>query len=192
MGSLSIFKDILCVSLESKGRRNKTKKTNKHHNRKNKCLTKLNRAFLWLLRVSTQTGHLSAVLTWKWAQECSKGKLACIIDRQVCKSFIQPANGGARSWVALSKISVDTEAVAIGYWNTLPRIFRLMLSRCFYFVRVNIQGRTATKVQIRVLSLQFFFSYSCFIACVLEDMFLGTLQLNTKQKMRPLYLFNSL
>lgn len=52
------------------------------------------------------------------SQECTKGKLTCIIDRQVCKSFIQPANGGAQSCAAgvgLSKISVDTEAVAIGY-----------------------------------------------------------------------------
>lgn len=71
------------------------------------------------------------------SQECTKGKLTCIIDRQVCKSFIQPANGGAQSCAAgvgLSKISVDTEAVAIGYWNRLPGIFRLMLSRCFYIV----------------------------------------------------------
>lgn len=51
------------------------------------------------------------------SQECTKGKLTCIIHGQVCKSFIQPANGGARCWagVGLCKISVDTEAVAIGY-----------------------------------------------------------------------------
>lgn len=52
------------------------------------------------------------------SQECTKGKLTCIIHGQVCKSFIQPANGAARCWAAgvgLSKISVDTEAVAIGY-----------------------------------------------------------------------------
>lgn len=60
-------------------------------------------------------GYLLDMLTWK---ECTKGKLTCIIDRQVCKSFIQPANGVAQSWAAgvgLFKISVDTEAVAIGY-----------------------------------------------------------------------------
>lgn len=57
------------------------------------------------------------------SQECTKGKLTCIIDGQVRKSFIQAANGGVQSraaGVGLSKISVDTEAVAIGYRNSLP------------------------------------------------------------------------
>lgn len=85
--------------------------------------------FFGILRTSTQTDYL----TWKWAQEGTRCKLTCIMDRQVCKSFIQPANGGAPSWatgVGLSKISVDTEAVAIGYWNNLSGIFRLKMRRC--------------------------------------------------------------
>lgn len=40
--------------------------------------------------------------------------------------------------LALSKISVDTEAVAIGNCNTVHRSFRLMATRCFYFVPINV------------------------------------------------------
>lgn len=109
---------------------------------KKKCLTKMNRAFLLVLQ-RLFADYFSVVCTWKWAQERTKGILTCIIDGQVCKSSIKPANGGAQSWAAgagLSKISVDTEAVAIGYCNTLPRIFKLMVRRCFYNLSTKYSG----------------------------------------------------
>jgi len=56
-----------------------------------------------VLRVWMQAGFLSAALTWKWAQERTKGKLTCIIDRQVGQSFIQPANGVAQSFGCRSR-----------------------------------------------------------------------------------------
>ena len=49
-------------------------------------------------------------------------------------------HGPGAAGVRPSKISVDTEAVATGYCNTLPGIFKLMASRCFYFVPADTVG----------------------------------------------------
>lgn len=62
------------------------------------------------------------------------------MNTQVCKSFIQPANGGAQSWSAgagLSKISVDTEAVAIGNSNSAWD-FQINGEQVLYLVQANI------------------------------------------------------
>ena len=135
----------------------------------------------WILQVLMLADCLSAVLTWNWAQEHTKGKLTCIIDGQV---FIQPANGVARSSPAgagPSKISVVTEAVAIGYWNTQPGMFGLMGSRCFYFVHLNTFKCHYTVNHI----FMFVIFLICF--CILCAAAFGWLQL----QIRLLYFFTS-
>lgn len=102
-------------------------------NKKKAFLTKMCRACLCL-----DADKLPRSCTYlKMSSRKQKGKLTCIIDRQVCKSFVEPANGASGD--GPSKIAVDTEAVAIGYCSSLPLVLRLMSSRCFNSAQMNIQ-----------------------------------------------------